>query len=63
MRITTMFYVYRNTTEREQAIAKFNKEDEALTYMERAYNGIQIPNVTGYSVRDSALNIICELEV
>jgi len=58
-----MYYVYRNTTERNQAIAKFNTEDEALAYMERVFNSTQVPNVTGYAVRDYALKTICELEI
>lgn len=58
-----MYYVYRNTTERNQAIAKFNTEDEATAYMERVANGTQVPNVTGYAVRDYALTTISEWEI
>lgn len=58
-----MYFVYRNTTERNQAIAKFNTEQEANAYMEWVYNGNHIENVMGYSVTDHTGKTLSELEV
>jgi hypothetical protein len=58
-----MFYVYRNTEERNQAIAKFNTVLEANTYMEWVYNGNHIDNATGYAVVDYSGKTLTELEL
>jgi len=58
-----MYYVYRNTVEKNQAIAKFNTKEEANAYMEWIYNGKHIENVISYSVADYDGKTLTELEI
>jgi hypothetical protein len=57
-----MFYVYRNTTQKSEAIAHFTDSDSALAYMEFKVYRDNDPQLTGYSVRDYALKTYAEIE-
>jgi hypothetical protein len=58
-----MYYVHKNTTEKNQVIGEFNTKDEAIAYMEYRVTWLQDDNVTGYAVRDYALKTIAEWEI
>jgi hypothetical protein len=58
-----MFYVYRNTLDTSEKIAKFDDEDQALSYMEHLALTALDPNVIGFAVRDYDLKITCEYEI
>ena len=58
-----MFYVYRNTTEKSEAVAQFSNKDAALQFMEEKTLREIRPDVTGYAVRDYLLNIYAEMEI
>ena len=58
-----MFYVYRNTASSSDVIAEFATEGQALAYMEHKAMNCAEPSITGFAVRDYALNLKCEYEV
>ena len=58
-----MFYVYRNTTDKNEAIAEFSDREAALLYMEHKATHESDPKVTGYAVRDYDLKIYSEYEI
>ena len=57
-----MFYVYRNTTENSEMVAKFSDQDSAEFFMEYKALAETHPKVTGYSIRDYDLNTLAEFE-
>jgi hypothetical protein len=57
------FYLYRNTTDKSQRIAQFQDKDSALELMEELAMREGNPLVTGYSVRDFALNTYADFEL
>jgi hypothetical protein len=57
------FYLYRNTTDKSQRIAQFQDKESALELMEELAMREGNPLVTGYSVRDFALNTYADFEL
>jgi hypothetical protein len=57
------YYLYRNTNDKSERIAQFNDKDDALELMETLATREGNPLITGYSVRDYALNIYAEFEI
>jgi hypothetical protein len=57
------FYLYRNTTDKSQRIAQFQDKESALELMEELAMREGSPLVTGYSVRDFALNTYADFEI
>jgi hypothetical protein len=57
------YYLYRNTNEKSERIAQFNDKDDALALMEELATREGNPIVSGYAVRDYALNIYAEFEI
>ena len=57
------YYLYRNTNEKSERIAQFNDKDDALALMEELATREGNPLITGYSVRDFALNTYADFEI
>jgi hypothetical protein len=57
------FYLYRNTTQKSERIAQFQDKETALELMEELAMREGNPLVTGYSVRDFALNTYADFEL
>jgi hypothetical protein len=57
------YYLYRNTTDKSQRIAQFQDKESALELMEELAMREGNPLVTGYSVRDFALNTYADFEL
>lgn len=57
------YYLYRNTTQKTERIAQFNDKDDALALMEELATREGNPFITGYSVRDFALNTYADFEI
>jgi hypothetical protein len=57
------FYLYRNTTQKSERIAQFQDKESALELMEELAMREGNPLVTGYSVRDFALNTYADFEL
>jgi hypothetical protein len=57
------FYLYRNTTQKSERIAQFQDKESALELMEQLATREGNPLVTGYSVRDLALNTYADFEL
>jgi hypothetical protein len=57
------YYLYRNTTQKSERIAQFQDKDSALELMEELAMREGNPLVTGYSVRDFALNTYADFEL
>ena len=58
-----IYYLYRNTTDKSQRIAQFQDKESALELMEELAMREGNPLVTGYSVRDFALNTYADFEL
>lgn len=58
-----MFYVYRSTTEKIQAIAEFTHLEQAISFME--YHAIRETDdkCTGYQVEDATCTLRGEYEL
>jgi hypothetical protein len=57
------FYLYRNTTQKSERIAQFQDKETALELMEELAMREGNPHITGYSVRDFALNTYADFEI
>jgi len=57
------YYLYRNTTQKSEVIAQFSDHESALELMEQLATRESNPLVTGYSVRDYALNTYADFEI
>jgi hypothetical protein len=57
------YYLYRNTNEKSERIAQFFDKDSALELMEQLATHEGNPLITGYSVRDYALNTYADFEI
>jgi hypothetical protein len=57
------YYLYRNTTDKSERIAQFQDKETALELMEELAMREGNPLVTGYSVRDFALNTYADFEL
>jgi hypothetical protein len=57
------YYLYRNTTQKSERIAQFQDKETALELMEELAMREGNPLVTGYSVRDFALNTYADFEL
>ena len=57
------FYLYRNTTQKSERIAQFQDKETALELMEELAMREGNPLVTGFSVRDFALNTYADFEL
>jgi hypothetical protein len=57
------YYLYRNTTQKSERIAQFQDKETALELMEDLAMREGNPLVTGYSVRDFALNTYADFEL
>jgi hypothetical protein len=57
------FYLYRNTTQKSERIAQFADKEGALELMEELATREGNPLITGYSVRDHALNTYADFEI
>ena len=57
------YYLYRNTYDKSERIAQFNDKDDALELMETLAMREGNPLITGYSVRDYALNTYADFEL
>jgi uncharacterized protein YceH (UPF0502 family) len=57
------YYLYRNTTQKSERIAQFSDKESALELMEELAMREGNPLVTGYSVRDLALNTYADFEL
>jgi hypothetical protein len=57
------YYLYRNTTQKSEVIAQFSDKEGALELMEQLATREGNPLVTGYSVRDYALNTYADFEI
>jgi hypothetical protein len=57
------YYLYRNTNEKSERIAQFNDKNDALALMEELATREGNPLITGYSVRDFALNTYADFEI
>jgi hypothetical protein len=57
------YYLYRNTTQKSEVIAQFSDKDSALELMEQLATHEGNPLITGYSVRDFALNNYADFEI
>jgi uncharacterized protein YceH (UPF0502 family) len=57
------YYLYRNTYEKSERIAQFSDHESALEMMETLATREGNPLVTGYSVRDYALNTYADFEI
>ena len=57
-----MYYLYRNTYDTSESIAKFTDSETASLYMEHLALSDNDPQVTGYAVRDYDLKTIVEYE-
>jgi uncharacterized protein YceH (UPF0502 family) len=58
-----IYYLYRNTTQKSERIAQFSDHESALELMEQLATREGNPLVTGYSVRDYALNTYADFEI
>lgn len=57
------YYLYRNTTRTSERIAQFSDKESALELMEELAMREGNPLVSGYSVRDLALNTYADFEL
>jgi hypothetical protein len=57
------YYLYRNTTQKSERIAQFQDKESALELMEELAMREGNPHITGYSVRDYALNTYADFEI
>ncbi len=57
------YYLYRNTTQKSERIAQFQDKESALELMEELATREGNPHITGYSVRDFALNTYADFEL
>jgi hypothetical protein len=57
------YYLYRNTNEKSERIAQFSDHESALEMMETLAMREGNPLVTGFSVRDYALNTYADFEL
>lgn len=57
------YYLYRNTTQKSERIAQFQDKESALELMEELATREGNPHITGYSVRDLALNTYADFEL
>jgi hypothetical protein len=57
------YYLYRNTNQKSEVIAQFADKEGALELMETLATREGNPLVTGYSVRDLALNTYADFEL
>ena len=57
------YYLYRNTTQKSERIAQFQDKESALELMEELAMREGNPLITGYSVRDFALNTYADFEL
>jgi hypothetical protein len=57
------YYLYRNTTQKSERIAQFQDKENALELMEELAMREWNPLITGYSVRDFALNTYADFEL
>ena len=57
------YYLYRNTTQKSEVIAQFSDKEGALELMETLATREGNPHITGYSVRDYALNTYADFEL
>ena len=57
------YYLYRNTTQKSERIAQFLDKKTALELMETLATREGNPLITGYSVRDYALNTYADFEI
>ena len=57
------YYLYRNTTQKSERIAQFQDKESALELMEELAMREGNPHITGYSVRDFALNTYADFEL
>lgn len=57
------YYLYRNTTQKSERIAQFQDKETALELMEELAMREGNPLITGYSVRDFALNTYADFEL
>jgi hypothetical protein len=57
------YYLYRNTTQKSEVIAQFSDKEGALELMEELAMREGNPHITGYSVRDHALNTYADFEI
>jgi hypothetical protein len=58
-----IYYLYRNTNQKSEVIAQFADRESALELMETLATREGNPLVTGYSVRDCALNTYADFEI
>jgi len=58
-----IYYLYRNTTQKSEVIAQFADRESALELMETLATREGNPHITGYSVRDHALNTYADFEI
>ena len=58
-----MFYVFRNTTEKNYAIAEFHHLEQATAYMEYHALREQAENCTGYQIEDGTGTLRGEYEL
>ena len=58
-----IYYLYRNTTQKSERIAQFQDKESALELMEELAMREGDPHITGYSVRDFALNTYADFEL
>jgi hypothetical protein len=58
-----IYYLYRNTTQKSERIAQFQDKESALELMEELAMREGNPHITGYSVRDFALNTYADFEL
>jgi hypothetical protein len=57
------YYLYRNTNDKSERIAQFSDKESALELMEQLATREGNPLISGYAVRDYALNIYAEYEI
>jgi hypothetical protein len=57
------YYLYRNTNQKSERIAQFSDKETALELMEELAMREGNPHITGYSVRDYALNTYADFEI
>jgi hypothetical protein len=57
------YYLYRNTNQKSERIAQFQDKESALELMEELAMREGNPHITGYSVRDFALNTYADFEL
>lgn len=58
-----IYYLYRNTNQKSEVIARFSDRESALELMEELATRENDPLVSGYSVRDQSLNTYADFEI